>query len=140
MSKIQTSAHSNLFHSVHSMNPPLHMHVPPSHISAENILFKLNYYLNLFAYFLHCCFLGSADASTPEKSMMVTVGSTDHAGAAQLHNAITIVAGNSGVGGGATPSESKLAGRRFSFKRSSSPVSWSTVTDPRRVLLFFATL
>lgn len=77
-------------------------------------------------------------SSTPEKSMVVTVGSTDHAvvTTAQLHNAITInVAGNSG---GGTPSESKIGGRRFSFKRSSSP-SW-TVIDPRRILFFFATI
>nr|GMD02947.1 uncharacterized protein LOC109165303 isoform X1 [Ipomoea batatas]GMD10196.1 uncharacterized protein LOC109165303 isoform X1 [Ipomoea batatas] len=69
-------------------------------------------------------------ASTPEKLTVVTMGATDNS-APQPHNQITIMAG------GATPAESKLGGRRFSFRRPSSP-SWTI--DPRRILLFFATL
>lgn len=73
--------------------------------------------------------------STPEKPMApltTSVGiSSDHS-APQTHNhQITIVAGH----GGATATESKIGGRRFSFRRSSN---WTI--DPRRILLFFATL
>nr|GMD06923.1 uncharacterized protein LOC109165303 isoform X1 [Ipomoea batatas] len=71
-----------------------------------------------------------AAPSTPEKLTVVTMGATDNS-ASQPHNQITIMAG------GATPAESKLGGRRFSFRRPSSP-SWTI--DPRRILLFFATL
>ncbi|KAF3619176.1 hypothetical protein BC332_04920, partial [Capsicum chinense] len=70
--------------------------------------------------------------STPEKPMTLTGTSSDHS-APQTHNhQITIVTGH----GGATATESKVGGRRFSFRRSSS--SWTI--DPRRILLFFATL
>ncbi|CAN4078303.1 unnamed protein product [Withania somnifera] len=71
-----------------------------------------------------------AGGSTPEKAMALTTSvrtSSDHS-APQ----ITIVAGH---GGGATANESKVGGRRFSFRRSSN---WTI--DPRRILLFFATL
>ncbi|XP_019169548.1 PREDICTED: uncharacterized protein LOC109165303 isoform X5 [Ipomoea nil] len=70
-------------------------------------------------------------ASTPEKLTVVTMGATDNS-PPQPHNQITIMAG------GATPAESKLGGRRFSFRRPSSSPSWTI--DPRRILLFFATL
>ncbi|XP_031130780.1 uncharacterized protein LOC116032395 isoform X2 [Ipomoea triloba] len=72
-----------------------------------------------------------AAPSTPEKLTVVTMGATDNS-ASQPHNQITIMAG------GATPAESKLGGRRFSFRRPSSSPSWTI--DPRRILLFFATL
>lgn len=68
--------------------------------------------------------------STPEKTI---VGTTDQP-TPQTHNQITIVAGH----GGATATESKISGRRFSFRRTSSTSNWSI--DPRRILLFFATL
>ncbi|XP_016481135.1 uncharacterized protein LOC107802193 isoform X2 [Nicotiana tabacum] len=68
--------------------------------------------------------------STPEKTI---VGTTDQP-TPQTHNQITIVAGH----GGATATESKISGRRFSFRRTSSTSNWTI--DPRRILLFFATL
>ncbi|XP_059292864.1 uncharacterized protein LOC132046298 isoform X2 [Lycium ferocissimum] len=75
--------------------------------------------------------------STPEKAMALTsiVGASDNSISSPLtHNQITIVAGH----GGATTTESKVGGRRFSFRRSSSSSNWTI--DPRRILLFFATL
>uniref|UniRef100_A0A5B7CC34 Uncharacterized protein n=1 Tax=Davidia involucrata TaxID=16924 RepID=A0A5B7CC34_DAVIN len=72
-------------------------------------------------------------ASMPEKSMVVTVGATDYSINPQVHHQITIMTGN--IGGTAT-AESKCSSKRFSFRR--SPPSW--VMDPRRILLFFATL
>ncbi|XP_060192111.1 uncharacterized protein LOC132621748 isoform X2 [Lycium barbarum] len=75
--------------------------------------------------------------STPEKPMALTsiVGTSDNSISSPLtHNQITIVAGH----GGATTTESKVGGRRFSFRRSSSSSNWTI--DPRRILLFFATL
>lgn len=73
--------------------------------------------------------------STPEKAMALTTSvgtsSSDHS-APQTHNhQITIVAGH----GGATATESKIGGRRFSFRRSTN---WTI--HPRRILIFFATL
>lgn len=68
--------------------------------------------------------------STPEKPMALTSSNDQHT--PQTHNhQITIVAGH----GGAAATESKIGGRRFSFRRSSN---WTI--DPRRILLFFATL
>lgn len=66
---------------------------------------------------------------TPEKPMALTTSSDQHT--PQTHNhQITIVAGH-----GAAATESKIGGRRFSFRRSTN---WTI--DPRRILLFFATL
>ncbi|KAL3345515.1 hypothetical protein AABB24_024464 [Solanum stoloniferum] len=68
--------------------------------------------------------------STPEKPMALTTSSDQHT--PQTHNhQITIVAGN----GAAAATESKIGVRRFSFRRSTN---WTI--DPRRILLFFATL
>ncbi|KAK4711377.1 hypothetical protein R3W88_005890 [Solanum pinnatisectum] len=68
--------------------------------------------------------------STPEKPMALTTSSDQHT--PQTHNhQITIVAGH----GAAAAAESKIGGRRFSFRRSTN---WTI--DPRRILLFFATL
>ncbi|XP_057450302.1 uncharacterized protein LOC130741420 [Lotus japonicus] len=64
---------------------------------------------------------------TPEKSAVMAVGSLDH-----VHHEITITASNMS---GTTSSESKCITRRNSFRR---PSSWAL--DPKRVLLFFATL
>ncbi|CAN4083838.1 unnamed protein product [Withania somnifera] len=73
--------------------------------------------------------------STPEKAMALTtsnVGTSSEHSAPQTHNhQITIVAGH----GSTTATESKIGGRRFSLRRSSS---WTI--DPKRILLFFATL
>uniref|UniRef100_A0A0V0HKM9 Putative ovule protein n=1 Tax=Solanum chacoense TaxID=4108 RepID=A0A0V0HKM9_SOLCH len=67
---------------------------------------------------------------TPEKPMALTTSSDQHT--PQTHNhQITIVAGH----GAASATESKIGGRRFSFRRSTN---WTI--DPRRILLFFATL
>lgn len=67
---------------------------------------------------------------TPEKPMALTTSSDQHT--PQTHNhQITIVAGH----GTAAATESKIGGRRFSFRRSTN---WTI--DPRRILLFFATL
>ncbi|KAA8515465.1 hypothetical protein F0562_018924 [Nyssa sinensis] len=67
-------------------------------------------------------------ASTPEKSM-----ATDYSINPNVHHQITIMTGNIG---GTTTTQSKCSGKRFSFRR--SPPSW--VMDPRRILLYFATL
>ncbi|XP_033515980.1 uncharacterized protein [Nicotiana tomentosiformis] len=72
--------------------------------------------------------------STPEKTI---VGTTDLP-TPQTHNQITIVAGHGGATATATATESKISGRRFSFRRTSSTSNWTI--DPRRILLFFATL
>ncbi|GMP72873.1 hypothetical protein CsSME_00030766 [Camellia sinensis var. sinensis] len=72
-------------------------------------------------------------ASTPEKPMVVTVGtSTDQPKTPHLHHQITIMTGNIG----ATTTESRGSGKRFSFRR--SPYSWAV--DPRRIVFLFATL
>lgn len=69
---------------------------------------------------------------TPEKPMALTTSSDQHT--PQTHNhQITIVAGHGAAA--ATATESKIGGRRFSFRRSTN---WTI--DPRRILLFFATL
>ncbi|KAK7308144.1 hypothetical protein VNO77_41741 [Canavalia gladiata] len=65
---------------------------------------------------------------TPEKP---AVGSTDHSMKPHVHHQITITASN--ING--TTTESKCMTRRNSFRR---PSSWAL--DPKRVLLFFATL
>ncbi|XP_025979743.1 uncharacterized protein [Glycine max] len=75
-----------------------------------------------------------AGSCTAEKSAVVAVGSTHHSTNTQVHHQITITASNMCTT--TTPTtESKCITRRNSFKRSSS---W--LLDPKRVLLFFATL
>ncbi|KAH9748208.1 hypothetical protein KPL70_004952 [Citrus sinensis] len=66
--------------------------------------------------------------STPEKPAGAAIGSTD---IPQVHHQITITTGNI-----ITTPDSKSGFRRNSLKRSSH--SWAI--DPKRVLLFFATL
>ncbi|XP_016463697.2 uncharacterized protein LOC107786691 isoform X2 [Nicotiana tabacum] len=80
----------------------------------------------------------SPRANTPEKTAAVTVGTADHR-TPDIRNQITAGAATSSVAAanGVTTTESKVGGRRFSFRRSSSP-SWTV--DPRRILIFFATL
>ncbi|OIS99347.1 PREDICTED: uncharacterized protein LOC109231001 isoform X1 [Nicotiana attenuata] len=77
-------------------------------------------------------------ANTPEKTMAVTVGTADHR-TPDIHNQITAAAATPLVAAAnsVTATESKVGGRRFSLRRSSSP-SWTI--DPRRILIFFATL
>ncbi|KAK6917356.1 hypothetical protein RJ641_018107 [Dillenia turbinata] len=76
-------------------------------------------------------------ASTPEKAVSplaataVAVRATNHPFNPQPQNQITITTSN----GGTAATESRL-GKKSSFKRSSSP--WGV--NPRRILLFFATL
>ncbi|XP_022845597.1 uncharacterized protein LOC111368541 isoform X3 [Olea europaea var. sylvestris] len=65
---------------------------------------------------------------TPEKPLIVAMGGCDNFTSPPVHNQITIM-GNPAV-------ESKFGGKIFSFRRSSP--SWTI--DPRRILLFFATL
>ncbi|XP_011096119.1 uncharacterized protein LOC105175383 isoform X1 [Sesamum indicum] len=65
--------------------------------------------------------------STPEKPVVVVMGPTDHSTVPQLHHQISFTNGTVG---------SECGGKRFSFRRSSH--TWTT--DPRRILLFFATL
>ncbi|KAK7357531.1 hypothetical protein VNO80_16820 [Phaseolus coccineus] len=72
-----------------------------------------------------------AGSCTAEKSAAVAVGSTQHSTNTQVHHQITITASNMCN----TNTESKCVTRRNSFKRTSS-----CLLDPRRVLLFFATL
>ncbi|XP_055807365.1 uncharacterized protein LOC129876084 [Solanum dulcamara] len=77
-------------------------------------------------------------ASMPEKPMMVTADhSTPH-----VHNQNTaVVSASSGAATTATAAtiDSKVVvSRRFSFRRSSSSSPWTI--DPRRILIFFATL
>nr|ACU16257.1 unknown [Glycine max] len=75
-----------------------------------------------------------AGSCTAEKSAVVAVGSTHHSTNTQVRHQITITA--SSMCTTTTPTtESKCITRRNSFKRSSS---W--LLDPKRVLLFFATL
>lgn len=66
----------------------------------------------------------------PEKPL--AVGSDGNSVNSPVHNQITIM--NGSIGNKAV--ESKFGGKRFSFRRSSP--SWTI--DPRRILLFFATL
>lgn len=72
-----------------------------------------------------------AGSCTAEKSAVVSVGSTHHSTNTQAHHQITITASNMC----STTTESKCVTRRNSFKR---PSSW--LLDPKRILLFFATL
>ncbi|TKY71213.1 hypothetical protein E2542_SST07508 [Spatholobus suberectus] len=69
---------------------------------------------------------------TPEKPAGMAVGPMDHSINPHVHHQITMTANN--ISGG-TPTESKCITRRNSFRR---PFSWAL--DPKRVLLFFATL
>ncbi|XP_060203359.1 uncharacterized protein LOC132631695 isoform X2 [Lycium barbarum] len=77
-------------------------------------------------------------ASMPEKPMVVTAGTTDHS-TLHTHNQNTTVAASNGAAAtsGATAIDSKGVSQRFSFRRSASP-SWTL--DPRRILIFFATI
>ncbi|CAN4117421.1 unnamed protein product [Withania somnifera] len=79
-------------------------------------------------------------SSMPEKPMVVTVGIADHS-TPHVHNQHTaVVASSSGAAttNGPTAIDSKaVVSRRFSFRRSSSS-PWTI--DPRRILVFFATL
>ncbi|XP_054779074.1 uncharacterized protein LOC129286982 isoform X2 [Prosopis cineraria] len=72
---------------------------------------------------------------TPEKPGAVALGPTDHFTNSQVHHQITITASNISTAAAAAAIESKGISRRNSFKRPSL-----RVLDPRRVLLFFATL
>ncbi|KAM3343693.1 putative protein isoform X1 [Capsicum galapagoense] len=80
-------------------------------------------------------------ASMPEKPMVVTMEIADHS-TSHVHNQnTTLVAASSGAAttSGATAIDSKVVvSRRFSFRRSSSSSPWAI--DPRRILIFFATL
>ncbi|KAI3456411.1 hypothetical protein Pfo_013074 [Paulownia fortunei] len=72
--------------------------------------------------------------STPEKPAVVVLGATDHSIIPQVHHhQITITNGSVSS---AAAAENKCGGKRFSFRR--SPATWTG--DPRRILLFFATL
>ncbi|KAL3325401.1 hypothetical protein AABB24_036567 [Solanum stoloniferum] len=76
-------------------------------------------------------------ASMPEKSMVVT---SDHS-TPHVHNQNTsVVAASSGAATTTTTAiDGKVAvSKRFSFRRSSSSSPWTI--DPRRILIFFATL
>ncbi|KAF7150806.1 hypothetical protein RHSIM_Rhsim02G0112300 [Rhododendron simsii] len=76
--------------------------------------------------------------STPEKPMVVTVATTkDQPMSPGVHHQITIVTGNVGTCNAAGERRSWSDGKRFNFSRRSSP-SWAV--DPKRILLFFATL
>ncbi|XP_057462861.1 uncharacterized protein LOC130752975 isoform X2 [Actinidia eriantha] len=74
-----------------------------------------------------------AGPSTPEKPMVVTLGTKDQPTSPHFHHQITIMTGNIGA---AAAGEVRCGGKRLSFRRSSP--SWAI--DPRRILLFFATL
>ncbi|CAA2974999.1 cytochrome P450 72A11-like [Olea europaea subsp. europaea] len=72
-------------------------------------------------------------SSMLEIPVLETLGAVDHAINFPVHNQITVMNGtvdNMAV-------ESKYFGKRFSFRRSSSS-SW--IIDPRRILIFFATM
>ncbi|XWS15611.1 hypothetical protein CRYUN_Cryun34aG0016100 [Craigia yunnanensis] len=70
-------------------------------------------------------------SSTPEKPTAVAVGSIDHASNPPVHHQITITTGNS-----TSATESRFSLRRNSSRR--SPTPW--LLDPKKILLFFATL
>ncbi|XP_044462045.1 uncharacterized protein LOC123193252 isoform X2 [Mangifera indica] len=72
-------------------------------------------------------------SSMPEKPMVVAAGATDYSISPQVHHQITISTSN--IITTTSPGSSRYSNRRNSFKRSSL---W--VLDPKRVLLFFATL
>jgi len=79
----------------------------------------------------------SAGDGRPEKPMVVTVGTTkDQPTTPHVHHQITIMTGNGNVGVRNAGERRWSDGKRFSFRRSSP--SWAV--DPRRILLFFATL
>ncbi|XP_048322021.1 uncharacterized protein LOC107419494 isoform X2 [Ziziphus jujuba] len=71
-------------------------------------------------------------SSTPEKAAAVAVGTVDNLSSSspQTHHQITITAGNI-----STSTDGRCVVRRNSFRRSSS---WGL--EPKKVLLFFATL
>ncbi|XP_022860595.1 uncharacterized protein LOC111381104 isoform X2 [Olea europaea var. sylvestris] len=71
--------------------------------------------------------------SSLEMPVLQISGAIDHAINLPVHNQITVMNGT--VGNMAV--DSKYGGKRFSFRRSSSS-SWAI--DPRRILIFFATL
>ncbi|KAL6990826.1 hypothetical protein U1Q18_008947 [Sarracenia purpurea var. burkii] len=73
-----------------------------------------------------------AGLNAPEKPVVVTVETMDRPTSPQVHHQITIVTGNIGT----TTAEGRSTTKRLSFRR--SPPSWTV--DPRRILLFFATL
>ncbi|PSS04717.1 E3 ubiquitin-protein like [Actinidia chinensis var. chinensis] len=75
-----------------------------------------------------------AGPSTPEKPMVVTLGTKDQPTIPHFHHQITIMTSN--IGATAAAGEVRCGGKRLSFRRSSP--SWAI--DPRRILLFFATL
>ncbi|EYU27833.1 hypothetical protein ABFS82_13G120700 [Erythranthe guttata] len=80
--------------------------------------------------------LHGGGGSTPEKAEgVVAVGPTDQSITPQVHHQITIT--NGSLNGVPAAVESKLGGRRFSFRRSSPP-TWTL--NPKRIFLFFATL
>ncbi|CAI9787883.1 unnamed protein product [Fraxinus pennsylvanica] len=68
-----------------------------------------------------------------EMPVLQTLGAVDQAINLPVHNQITVMNGTVGN----TAIERKYGGKRFSFRRSSSS-SWAI--DPRRILIFFATL
>ncbi|XP_022845593.1 uncharacterized protein LOC111368539 isoform X2 [Olea europaea var. sylvestris] len=82
-------------------------------------------YISVIATSTRAALLGGG---TPEKPLIVAMGGCDNFTSPPVHNQITIM-GNPAV-------ESKFGGKIFSFGRSSP--SWTI--DPRRILLFFATL
>ncbi|KAK4723286.1 hypothetical protein R3W88_026065 [Solanum pinnatisectum] len=74
-------------------------------------------------------------ASMPEKSTVVT---SDHS-TPHVHNQNTsVVAASSGAATTTTIDGKVAVSKRFSFRRSSSSSPWTI--DPRRILIFFATL
>ncbi|XWS18234.1 hypothetical protein CRYUN_Cryun32bG0025800 [Craigia yunnanensis] len=70
-------------------------------------------------------------SSTPEKPTVVALGFTDQVGNPQFHHQITITTGNI-----TATTESRFSLRKNSFRR--SPPPW--LRDPKRIVLFFATL
>lgn len=72
----------------------------------------------------------SHEVSMSEKPAVVSMGTTDHPLAPQVHHHIAITNGSSAT------AESKISSKRFMFRR--SPHMW--IIDPRRILFFFATL
>ncbi|XP_028787516.1 uncharacterized protein LOC114743470 [Neltuma alba] len=70
-------------------------------------------------------------AGTPEKMVAPVVGSANNYGSPRFHHQITVMTATAMMG----EAKSKSMDRRNSFKRSSN---WGL--DPKKVLLFFATL
>ncbi|XP_019171555.1 PREDICTED: uncharacterized protein LOC109167093 isoform X2 [Ipomoea nil] len=78
----------------------------------------------------------SHGASTPEKPMIVTAGLAADSPALQpFNNQITVVTGGDIIS--SSPTERRIGDKKFGFRRLPSS-SWTL--DPRRILLFFATL